>query len=75
MSEIIREIATWANGQDERRIFWLKGIAGIGRSKIACDFYEQRQLGASFFFSIVVEILVTLANTIASRSVCNYPRY
>jgi hypothetical protein len=51
--EIIREITDWADGQVERRIFWLNGMAGTGKSTIARtvarDFYEQKGLGASFF--------------------------
>jgi len=45
----------WADGHDERCIFWLNGMAGTGKSTIARtvarDFYEQKRLGASFFFS------------------------
>jgi hypothetical protein len=46
---------TWADGQDERCIFWLSGLAGTGKSTIARTvarkYYEQDCLGASFFFS------------------------
>ena len=52
---VLQEITTWADGQDERCIFWLNGIAGTGKSTIARTisrtYFEQRRLGASFFFS------------------------
>jgi NACHT domain len=45
----------WADGQDERCIFWLSGLAGTGKSTIARTiarkYYEEERLGASFFFS------------------------
>jgi hypothetical protein len=45
----------WADGRDERRIFWLNGMAGTGKSTIARtvarEYYTQNKLGASFFFS------------------------
>jgi len=45
----------WADALDGRRIFWLNGLAGTGKSTIARTitrkYYEQRRLGASFLFS------------------------
>jgi NACHT domain len=45
----------WADGRDERCIFWLNGMAGTGKSTIARTiarkYYDQHRLGASFFFS------------------------
>ena len=45
----------WADGRNERCIFWLSGMAGTGKSTIARTVarkYEDRnRLGASFFFS------------------------
>lgn len=42
-------------GQDERCIFWLRGLAGTGKSTIARTvarrYYNKRCLAASFFFS------------------------
>ena len=53
--DILNEIKAWVNGQDGRSIFWLNGLAGTGKSTIARtitrEFYEQKCLGASFFFS------------------------
>jgi len=53
--DILKEIRAWADGQDERSIFWLNGLAGTGKSTIARtiarEYHEQKRLGASFFFS------------------------
>ena len=53
--DLLQEIHDWADGQDEQRIFWLNGLAGTGKSTIACTvaqrYFDQRRLGASFFFS------------------------
>src|SRR5262249_48845134 len=77
--DVLREIYNWADGQDERCIFWLNGWAGTGKSTIARTvarrYYEQKRLGASFFFSkgggdvghagkFVTSIAVQLANDI-----------
>lgn len=52
--DLLREIYDWADGQDERRIS-LNGLAGTGKSTIArtvaCKWYTEGYLGASFFFS------------------------
>ncbi|KAH8757111.1 hypothetical protein BGZ57DRAFT_932887 [Hyaloscypha finlandica] len=56
--DLLKEIYDWTDGkdgQDERCIFWLSGLAGTGKSIISrtvarrCS--EQKRLGASFFFS------------------------
>src|SRR6266576_4645838 len=53
--DILREIYNWAEGQDGRCIFWLNGLAGTGKSTIARTvarrYFDQKCLGASFFFS------------------------
>lgn len=53
--DLLDEIRGWAEGQDERRIFWLRGLAGTGKSTIARTvarrYYDKRRLAASFFFS------------------------
>ena len=53
--DVLDQIMAWANGHDERCIFWLNGMAGTGKSTIARTvaraYYEQERLGASFFFS------------------------
>lgn len=53
--DLLHKIHSWADGQDERIIFWLSGLAGTGKLTIArtvADTQSQRgRLGASFFFS------------------------
>jgi hypothetical protein len=45
----------WSESSGSACIFWLSGMAGTGKSTIARtvsrQFYEQKRLGASFFFS------------------------
>ena len=54
-TEILSEIFKWVEGTDERRVFWLNGIAGTGKSTIARTvakrYYQRKNLGGSFFFS------------------------
>lgn len=53
--DLRRVIYNWADGQDERTIFWLNGLAGTGKSTIARTvarhYFDKQRLGASFFFS------------------------
>ncbi|TAQ84472.1 hypothetical protein B7494_g7219 [Chlorociboria aeruginascens] len=53
--DLLRDISNWADGADERFIFWLNGLAGTGKSTIARTvarrYDDQKRLGASFFFS------------------------
>ena len=52
--ELIREIKKWADNPRGECIFWLKGMAGTGKSTIshtvAQSFASKGMLGASFFF-------------------------
>jgi hypothetical protein len=68
-TEVLREIMTWARGEPcgkidngggsdggpRKRIYWLNGMAGTGKSTIARTVarrcHEEGRLGASFFFS------------------------
>jgi len=53
--DLLEEIRQWVSRQDGRNIFWLNGLAGTGKSTIARtvarEYYDQKRLGASFFFS------------------------
>jgi hypothetical protein len=81
--DLLRDIYNWADGQDSRCIFWLSGLAGTGKSTIARTvarrYFDQKRLGASFFFSrgggevghaskLVTSITWQLANSIPSLS-------
>jgi hypothetical protein len=52
---LLQEIHSWADGLDERCIFWLSGLAGTGKSTIARtvarSYFDEGRLAASFFFS------------------------
>ncbi|OWY43226.1 putative WD-repeat protein [Alternaria alternata] len=52
---LLEDIYAWTDGHDERCVYWLNGLAGTGKSTIARTVarrhYEQRSLGASFFFT------------------------
>ncbi|KAG9035105.1 hypothetical protein FS837_002033, partial [Tulasnella sp. UAMH 9824] len=54
-NSILQEISAWIDDPSAPPIFWLSGMAGIGKSAIAHTIAEQedqkRRLGASFFFS------------------------
>lgn len=53
-TDLLRQILAWADAPDGKKIFWLCGKAGTGKSTIsrtiAHMFDEQKRLGASFFF-------------------------
>ncbi|KAF8532468.1 putative WD-repeat protein [Trichophaea hybrida] len=53
--DLLDQIITWSNDSHGACIFWLNGIAGTGKSTIARTvahrWFDQKQLGASFFFS------------------------
>ncbi|KIL62309.1 hypothetical protein M378DRAFT_795001 [Amanita muscaria Koide BX008] len=52
---LLREMADWATGPDESRMYILSGLAGIGKSTVAYTIASRAAdlnlLGASFFFS------------------------
>ena len=53
--DVLKQISAWADGAHDKCIFWLYGMAGLGKSTIARSvarsFYDEKRLGASFFFS------------------------
>lgn len=53
-TELLARIASWADDPDSKRILWLCGKAGTGKSTIsrtvADRLYRQERLGGSFFF-------------------------
>lgn len=77
--DLLDEIDSWVEGEDERCIFWLCGLAGTGKSTIARTvarrYYNKQRLAASFFFSrgsgdvghalkVVTSIAVQLAQSV-----------
>jgi hypothetical protein len=52
--DLLRQIREWAQDQPGKSIFWLKGMAGTGKSTVSrtvAEFFDQEgKLGASFFF-------------------------
>ncbi|KAH6714535.1 vegetative incompatibility protein HET-E-1 [Leptodontidium sp. MPI-SDFR-AT-0119] len=79
--DLLQKIYHWADGEDERCIFWLNGLAGTGKSTIARTitqkYCKEKRLGASFFFSrgggdvshagkFFTSLAVELANNIPS---------
>ncbi|EED11615.1 WD-repeat protein, putative [Talaromyces stipitatus ATCC 10500] len=56
-TDLLRDIYNWVDGEDERHIFWLQGLAGTGKSTIAQTvakhYYDlsPKRLAASFFFA------------------------
>ncbi|KAN0087272.1 WD40-repeat-containing domain protein [Elaphomyces granulatus] len=53
--DVLVQIRKWADGDGVSPIYWLKGMAGTGKSTIALtvarEYYDKDRLGASFFFS------------------------
>ncbi|KAK3985141.1 hypothetical protein QBC44DRAFT_405652 [Cladorrhinum sp. PSN332] len=51
---LLDRIEEWADGDDDKSILWLKGMAGTGKSTIARTvarrYCDNGRLGASFFF-------------------------
>ncbi|KAF2115160.1 WD40-repeat-containing domain protein [Lophiotrema nucula] len=77
-AELLQEIEEWADGVDERCVFWLNGLAGTGKSTvartIARTYHDRNALGASFFFSrgggdlsVADKLVTTLARQLANR--------
>jgi hypothetical protein len=76
--EILSQLENWLNDEQDKRVFWLNGLAGTGKSAIAQTFAETSfadgKLGASFFCSRDFDersnlrsILPTLAFQLAHR--------
>ncbi|KAM0426326.1 hypothetical protein ACHAPT_008366 [Fusarium lateritium] len=53
-TDVLAQIRSWADGHGEKGLYWLKGMAGTGKSTIALtiarEYYDRGRLGASFFF-------------------------
>jgi len=80
--EVLFQLEQWSNDEQDKRVFWLNGLAGTGKSTIAQTFAEMcfadGKLGASFFCSRDFDersnlrsILPTLSFQLAHQ----YPRF
>jgi len=80
--EVLLQLEQWSRDEQDKRVFWLNGLAGTGKSTIAQTFAEMcfadGKLGASFFCSRdsddksnLRSIFPTLAFQLAHR----YPRF
>lgn len=53
--DVLFQLERWLNDKQDKRVFWLNGLAGTGKSTIAQTFAEMSfadgKLGASFFCS------------------------
>ncbi len=76
---VLEQIERWAESEDEKRIYWLKGMAGTGKSTIALTvarrYAKSGRLGASFFFArgggdlaSTGKFAMTIAEQLASNS-------
>ncbi|KAL4811060.1 hypothetical protein BDV18DRAFT_4882 [Aspergillus unguis] len=52
-TEVLQRLLAWSNNHDSETIYWLRGMAGTGKSTIARTFASQLKdhLAGSFFFS------------------------
>ncbi|KAF7979788.1 hypothetical protein HWV62_40830 [Athelia sp. TMB] len=72
---LLSALETWANSVDAQNVFWLKGVAGSGKSTIAhtiaCIMHETGRLVSSFFLNHQIparKIFTTIARDIAATS-------
>ncbi|KAK4079236.1 hypothetical protein Trihar35433_341 [Trichoderma harzianum] len=53
--QMLCDIRTWIDGNSQKGIYWLNGMAGTGKTTIsltvAHEYHHKKRLGASFFFS------------------------
>ena len=80
--DVLWEIEHWLMDERERRVFWLNGLAGTGKSTIAQTFAETAfadgNLGASFFCSRDFEgrsNLQAIFPTLAFQLAFQYPLF
>ena len=80
--DVLHQLETWLNDERDKRVFWLSGLAGTGKSTITQTFAEitfaDGMLGASFFCSRYYEDrsnLKAIFPTLAFQLACRYPRF
>jgi len=80
--EVLFALEQWSRDEQDKRVFWLNGLAGTGKSTIAQTFAEMSfadgKLGASFFCSRDFEDRSNLRSifpTLAFQLAYQYPRF
>ena len=80
--DVLLQLENWLNDELDKRVFWLNGLAGTGKSTIAQTFAETTfadgMLGASFFCSRDYDDrsnLRTIFPTLAFQLARRYPRF
>ena len=80
--EILLQLEQWSRDEEDKRVFWLNGLAGTGKSTIAQTFAEMcfadGKLGASFFCSRDFDDRSNLRSifpTLAFQLAHQYPRF
>ena len=80
--DILSQIENWLRDEEDKRIFWLNGLAGTGKSTIAHTFariaFASGDLGASFFCSRDFEDrsnLHAIFPTVAFQLALRYPQF
>jgi nucleoside-triphosphatase THEP1 len=79
--KVLEELDTWASNPNSSKVYWMVGMAGIGKSTIAHTFCEKLEgkniLGGSFFASRASEktrnarlIIPVIAHALARASPC-----
>ena len=80
--EVLFQLEQWSKDEQDKRVFWLNGLAGTGKSTIAQTFAEtcfaDGDLGASFFCSRDFDDRSNLRSifpTLAFQLAHQYPRF
>ena len=80
--DVLRQIERWLGDEKDRRVFWLNGLAGTGKSTIAQtvakNSFADRKLGASFFCSKDFEDrrdVHKIFPTLAFQLACRFPEF
>ena len=80
--DVLSQLDTWLKDEQDKRVFWLNGLAGTGKSTIAQTFAEVNfadgKLGASFFCSRYYDNRSNLQKifpTLAFQLALRYPRF
>ena len=80
--DVLLQIEQWLMDENDRRVFWLNGLAGTGKTTIAQTFAEMSfadgKLGASFFCSRDFENrsnLKAIFPTLAFQLAYQYPKF